>query len=135
MAASAWIGLSHWMDGRQTLAIAATFAVGAGLSFPMALLVTWLLSRKGRWHRRFITAFFALGLCTSLATAVLFALQHHASDVARHEDVLAHALGMPALYNVAGAAYLFAVIGLRLYWPLGVAGLAGASLWFALRSR
>jgi hypothetical protein len=135
MIASAWWGLAHWAAVPQIVPIIAIFACGAALAFPPALLAARLLSDGKQATQRFAAAFLALGLGTLGTTVLLFVMSYHLYFAVPHDPLFSFGWTVHVLVTTASAAYQFAVLGLRLYFPFGFLGLLAASLWFASRRR
>jgi hypothetical protein len=137
MTASALLAL--WEHGWQTPqkygTIALLFASGAVLAFPLALLLARFCSLGRPAETAFASMFVALSLSTVGITAGLFALDYRRYYATWHEDVLTITWVFQLVFTTAGALVQFAVLGMRLFMPVGFAGLFLASLWFARRPR
>ncbi|MDZ5696457.1 hypothetical protein [Chelativorans sp. M5D2P16] len=132
--ASALLGLSHWADLARAAAVSERFALGALIAFPAALFFARPAARGGGRIRRFFTFLLLLGSATLGATGFVFALQS-VLDAASWHGHPVHLVGIWLFYTVLVGLYEFAVIGVRLYFPYGLAALLAFSLWFALRPR
>ncbi|WP_309086543.1 hypothetical protein [Chelativorans sp.] len=76
-----------------------------------------------------------LTLATVGVTALLFAVDYRAYYAASHAHTLSYVWMLQLIGTTLNASYQFAVIGLRLYFPIGLIGLFAASFWFAARTR
>ncbi len=113
--------------------LVAFFGIGALIAFPM---VTWVLKRAPKhWQtgQRFALAFIALSLMTIGVTAMIFALHFRAYFAEWHDDHLSVRLAFETVFTLLSAVYQFLVLGLRLYIPLGLVALLGASWAFATK--
>lgn len=135
MALSAWYGVSalDWeMPGRVTRVVL-LFAAGAFAAFPIAALGI-RLARAKRREAAFAAAFVSLAAATASVTALIFAFDYRTYYAEWHDDTFSVRLIFEIIFTTLSAFYQFAVLGLRLYFPVGFVGLFVASWWFA-RSR
>ncbi|WP_246727729.1 hypothetical protein [Chelativorans sp. Marseille-P2723] len=135
MAASAFSGLAHWATLSHIAALLVLYMAGGALAFPIALLAATLVSGTKGFTQRFATFFLALAVATGAVTAALFALEYRAYYAQWHAGPFSFVWILQFVFTLASAAYQFAVIGLRLYFPIGLLGLFAASIWFAARPR
>lgn len=135
MSLSAFLGAAHWATASHRGLIVAFFGCGGALAFPLALFVARLLTEDATASRRFAAILLSLALITAGLTALLFALDYRIYHSAGHADAFSRAWAVQLFFTTAGTVYQFAVIGLRLYFPFGVAALVAAGLWFALAAR
>lgn len=84
---------------------------------------------------RFASAFLWLTVATIGTTALFFALQYRSFYAQWHAPFLTHIWRLQFLFTSASAVYQFAVMGLRLYLPLGFIFLLAASAIMARRIR
>lgn len=110
------------------------YAAGGALAFPAAAVLTrgTVGSRGGAV--RFLAACVILGLVTIAATALVYLLRDvalivHPGDIARPR-VIVH-----RLLDFAFTLAEFCVLGLRLYFPYGLAALLPGAAWLAWRAR
>ena len=75
--------------------------------------------------------FLALSLSTLGTTALLFALDYRSYYASWHEEFGTITWAYQFVFTVAGAIVQFAVLGVRMFLPLGFAALFIVSLWFA----
>ncbi len=136
MAASAVFSL--WLADRlgapSLPAIAILFAIGGLAAFVPAMTLANLLGRK-RGERRFAATFFSLSVATIGITAMLYALHFRYYFSQWHADPFTVRWAFEFAFTIAAALYQFAVLGMRLYFPLGLIALFAFSFWNANRSR
>ncbi len=103
------------------------FACGGAVAFPPALVLARLLAAGARTETAFAAAFVSLAATTIGFTALFFALYYRSYYAQWHAEPLTRLWAIQFIHTTAGAVYQFAVLGLRLYFPLGfVALFAGA---------
>lgn len=108
------------------------FSGGFG-AWLLALPVARLLTRRHGIETRFAGHFALLGLGTVAVTAFVFALDYRVFYARWHQPFGTRIWAYQFAFTIAGAAYQFLVMGLRLYLPAGLPLLAGVSLWLAGR--
>lgn len=137
MAATASLGLygEGWQNVEKARAVLVIYMAGAFVSFPLALWGATFASLGRSREVAFAAAFLALATLTIGITAAVYALDYRHYYVQWHADPFTAPWTLQFVFTVGGALYQFAVLGLRLYVPLGLAALFAASLWFALRAR
>lgn len=124
MAASAAFGLERRTDGQtgHLAMLIATYFAGGALAFIPALTVGRRLARHNAMRR--LATIIALAGFTIIATALCYASIFIIFDAERQGQFPS----LFALYEVAiiiaASLYIFAVLGLSLYWPFGLAALA-----------
>lgn len=135
MALSAWYGVSalEWETAARILRIVLLFALGAFLAFPLGILAAALLARRRSREVLFAAAFVCLAAATIGITSLIFAFDYRTYYAEWHDDELSVRLMFEILFTTLSAVYQFAVLGLRLYFPIGFLGLFVASWWFARR--
>ena len=128
--------LDDWQTPAKIRAVFLLFALGGFVAFPFGLYFARLLAG---WRQTGATAFAAAFLCLTLATiaatAALYGLQYREYYAQWHEEAFTLIWFLQFIHTLAAAAYQFAVLGLRLYFPLGFVALLAVSLWFARRPR
>jgi len=136
MAASA--ALKLWLEGWATAdkiaMIAAVYALGGALAFPFGLYLTRLFSR-GRSDAAFAAAFLGLATTTIAATAFVFAMHYRLYFATWHEHAFSIGWIFQFVFTTASAVYQFLVLGVRLFFPLGLAALFAAAIWQARAAR
>lgn len=135
MAASAFLGLwrLEWQTPDRIQQVLKLFALGGFAAFPLGYFAAAFLAGRRRAQTRFAAAFLGFTLATIGATALIFGLLYRVYYSEWHDDHLSVRLMFEIGFTVAAAIYQFAVLGLRLYFPLGFAALFCLSLWFARR--
>lgn len=137
MAASAITAL--WMLGWQTPGkfseVALIFAVGGALAFPIGLFVARLVALGRSAETAFAAAFLALSLATIGLTAAIFAFDYRQYYATWHDETFTIRWVYEFVFTIAGALVQFAVLGARLYFPIGFVGLFLAAIWFARTAR
>lgn len=126
--------LAEWATPAQVREIALLFLAGGALAFPAALRVARRIARGRGREAAFCALFVCLLSFTVAVTASLNALAYWLL-AERHAPALSGLWLAELLFTVAAALYQFAVIGVRLYFPLGFAALFLAGLWFARTTR
>jgi hypothetical protein len=133
MAACAFVSLV--MQGRAETfhvdKILLIFFAGGLLAWIVVLPMARLLTRRRSAETRFAAHFALLSLGTIAATAFLFAMDYRLFYAQWHQPFGTRIWAYQFVFTSAGAAYQFLVMGLRLYLPVGLPILAGASLWLA----
>jgi hypothetical protein len=137
MATSALAGI--WRDGWETgtkfQMIAMLFGLGAALAFPLGLTLARFVSLGKSAEATFAAHFLGLLLSTIGVTGALFALDYRQYYSTWHEEMFTVTWMFQFVFTMLGALGQFAVLGIRLFFPLGFAALVLASLWFARRAR
>ena len=111
------------------------YALGASIGFPVALFLARFVSAGRSAEAAFAAMFLALSLSTLGVTALLFALDYRSYYSRWHEDFGTITWIFQFVFTIAGAVVQFAVLGMRMFLPLGLAGLFLVSLWFARSAR
>ncbi|MBO6719556.1 MAG: hypothetical protein JJ913_16495 [Rhizobiaceae bacterium] len=119
----------------QSNAIIGIYALGGLLAFPVALYATRLFALGGSPERRFAAALLFLGVATMLAAGFVFSMHYRQYFAQWHNDFPSVGWVFQLLFTGANAVYQFAVLGTRLFFPLGFAALFVASLLVARQAR
>ncbi|WP_367714908.1 hypothetical protein AB2N04_13235 [Nitratireductor sp. GISD-1A_MAKvit] len=138
MGANAVILLSRqleWQAEPRALLLGALFALGGALAFPAGHFMQALVARNARAETRFSAAFLAFAIATLAITAALYAMQYRLYYAQWHGAFLSPSWIIHFVFTTAGALYQFAVLGLRIYFPWGLAALFALSLVYAVRPR
>lgn len=106
------------------------FAGGFG-AWMIALPLARLLTRRRGTETRFAAHFALLSLGTVALTAFFFAMDYRLFYARWHQPFGTRVWAFQFVFTSAGAVYQFLVMGLRLYLPVGLPILVGASLWLA----
>lgn len=132
MGASAMLGLwvRAWETPSALWAVVALFAAGGALAFPVGLCLARLVSPRRR-ESRFAATFLALAVATIGLTSGLYVLVYRTYYATWHADAFTITWVFQQIFTTLGALGQFAVLGLRLYFPVGFAALVGAALLFS----
>lgn len=133
MAASALISISSldWETGEKVRQVAMVFALGGALSFPAGLFAARFMALGRSRETAIAAAFLGFGLTTVAITGLVFAFDYRAYYAEWHSDVGSYVWFLQFTYTTLGALYQFAVLGLRLLFPVGFLALLAVSVWFA----
>ena len=137
MLASALVGLylRHRLQTQHFGGLLLLYFAGGGLAWILMLPIARMFAHGRAAETRF-AAFFLLLTCGTIAvTAFLYALDYRQFYAQWHEPVGSRIWVLQFLFTVAGAVYQFAVLGIRLYLPLGFLALLATSLLMARRMR
>ena len=129
------LALENWETPQKIRTVTALFVLGGAAGFPLGLVLARFLSYRRRREAAFATAFLSLAVATAAMTAGFFALQYREYYAEWHADPFTRIWFLQFAHTFAAALYQFAVLGLRLFFPLGFAALLVASFWFARRAR
>ena len=137
MGASALINLlmDDWETPEKIRFVTLLYAAGGALAFPVGLFLARLVSRGRHWEVALAAAFVCLLAATLAFTGALFALQYRSYYAEWHEPAFTITWAFQLVFTGLTALYQFVVLGIRLYFPLGFAALAVASVWFARQRR
>ncbi len=128
--------LSLHMEGRDANfhleKLLLIYFAGGFCAWVIALPLARLLTRKRGTETRFAAYFALLSLGTVALTAFFFAMDYRLFYARWHQPFGTRVWVYQFIFTSAGATYQFLVMGLRLYLPVGLPILAGASLWLAL---
>ena len=125
--------LDDWQTPGKIRSVVVLFALGGAVAFPFGIFLARLVSLGRQAETAFAAAFLALTVTTLAATAGLFGLQYREYYAQWHADAFTWIWFLQFTHTLAAALYQFAVLGLRLYFPLGFVALLAASLAFARR--
>ncbi len=114
-------------------ALAAVYAGGGALGWLVGIFFARLLSWGSSHERRVAAALLCLAVATAAATGGIFALQYGDYYSTWHAPFLTVAWTFQFVFTTASALYQFAVLGLRLFLPIGLVALITASLFVARR--
>jgi hypothetical protein len=133
MTASALVGTwsQGWLSPEKFEAVAKLYALGAALAFPIGLTAARFAALGRPPQAAFAAAFLGLSLATVGITGALFALDYRNYYATWHEDFLTITWAFQFVFTAAAALVQFAVLGVRLFFPIGFVALFLASLWFA----
>lgn len=137
MGGTATLGLllEGWQTPESVRRVAVVYAAGGLIAFIPALMLARLFVRDGSRQRSFAAALFFLGVGTTGATALVFGLLYRAYYAQWHADFPSIEWGFELAFTLAGAFYQFAVSGMPLFLPLGLAPLFAVALLHARQAR
>lgn len=137
MALSCVIGLymRHRGETDHFWQIVAFYFAGAFIAFTPALVLARYLAFSKPATARFCAFALCLCLVTYGVTALLFALQYRIFYAQWHEPFLTRIWFFQQLFTTLGATYQFTIIGLWLYFPVGIVCLFVTSFILSLRMR
>ncbi|WP_244446992.1 hypothetical protein [Hoeflea sp. BAL378] len=127
--AALWLSMAALTDHYWSLT--ALLFGGAALAWPPSLAAFRFLAFRRSREAAFAAAFLCLTIFTIGVTAVIFAIIYRNFYAQWHGDAFTKLWLLQLAFTSASALYQFAVIGLRLYLPLGVAFLFAASFMLA----
>jgi hypothetical protein len=133
--AAAGILMRGWETPQRITEVAIVYAVGAAIAFPVALFLARFVSYRRPAEAAFAAMFLALALSTIGITALIFALDYRTYYAEWHEEFGTITWIFQLVFTIANAIIQFAVLGVRLFFPVGFIALFVASLWFARRAR
>jgi hypothetical protein len=122
-------GTSNWQP------ILIVFALGGLIAFPAGLWLARLLAPGRDPGARFAAAFLSLGAASALGVAFVFSMQYRTYYAQWHEHFPAIAWFFQLAFTGAGAVYQFAVLGMRMFFPVAFVALLAFGLWHARRAR
>ena len=136
MAGSAFVWLLWWQrQDATTPTVIAVFAVGAALAFPVALVTMRMIALGRSAETRLAASLGSLAVWTVLGVAFVFSMQYRAYYAQWHEPFPSVPWFFQLAFTGAAAVYQFAVLGMRMFFPLGFVALGAASLWLARQMR
>lgn len=137
MALSLIVGLQLSIEGYmiQKFSLYWIYFAGGIASFPIALYCARFMSLNRSREKRFAAVFVCLSTITIAVTAILFAIIYRNFYAQWHDGSFTVLWIHQFIFTTASALVQFAVIGLRLYFPVGFAFLAVTSFWLAASMR
>lgn len=130
-----WLLLAQRFATSQWQAILAIFALGGLLAFPFGLYAARLLAPSAPAGPRFAAAFLCMGLASVLGVAFVFSMQYRLYYAQWHEPFPTIPWFFQLAFTGAGAVYQFAVLGVRMFFPVAFVALFAFSLWHARAPR
>lgn len=130
-------GIWFFMGGisGKSMQLSAIFFLGGLLAWPFGVYGARILGLGGSTFARFAASFFSLTATTMAATALIFSQQYRSFYAQWHFPILSR-IGMHQFVETsASAVFQFLILGVRLYFPLGIVFFILASLWLARRMR
>lgn len=127
--------LAGWQTPAKIRFVALLFAAGGASAFPVGLFAARLVSPGRRPEAAFAAAFVCLLVATIGFTSGFYGLQYRLYYAEWHAPAFTRLWANEYFYTFAASLYQFAVLGMRLYFPVGLIALFGAGLWFARQPR
>ncbi|MGD9914344.1 MAG: hypothetical protein AB7S80_09690 [Rhizobiaceae bacterium] len=124
-----------WQTPGAILAIVLVFAIGAVVAFWPAAYLARLVAGRRRFEVRFAAALLALALLTIGCIAAIYAWDYRAYYAQWHAPFGSVTWGYQQFFTTAAALYQFAVLGMRLFFPLGFVALFAFAYWIARMPR
>ncbi|TDH39479.1 hypothetical protein E2A64_08170 [Pseudohoeflea suaedae] len=112
-----WIAIR--LDTWHLQALSMLFFAGGAIAWPLALCAIRFCSYRRAPETWFAASVLFLSCGTVIVTAGLFALQYRIYYAQWHSEFLSKIWIFQFVFTTAAAVYQFAVMGLRLYLPLG----------------
>ena len=137
MATSATVGilLLDWETSAKIETVAVLYGLGGALSFPVGLFAARLLALGRSAEVAFAAAFLSLATATVAITGLIFAFDYRTYYAEWHADTGSITWVFQLVFTTLAALYQFAVLGVRLLFPIGFVALFAASIWFARMPR
>ncbi|TCD14549.1 hypothetical protein [Oricola cellulosilytica] len=138
MAVSAYVALRFGLGrsgGPSIGVILAIYFLGGACGFALAYPFLWFAHRISRPLLRTLLVILLLGIFTLGATALILLLQYRTYYAQWHGPALSRIWFWQQFYTALGSTYQYAVIGTRLYWPLGALFLLATSWWLSRQRR
>ncbi|MBL8576093.1 MAG: hypothetical protein JNK47_02610 [Mesorhizobium sp.] len=133
--AAAVLAWDSWQTPYHIRTIATFFGIGGFAAFPIGLILASFLSHRRGPETAFAAAFVSLATASFVAIGGLFALEYRSYYAEWHAAAFTVVWFFQFVFTVAAALYQFAVLGLRLFFPVGFIALIATSLWFARQPR
>jgi hypothetical protein len=133
--AMAALYLRNGMETAHVRDLAMLFFAGGLLAWLFMLPLGRFLAHRRSLKTRFAAFFVALAAGTILMTAFLFAMDYRVFYSAWHASFGSTTWVLQFVFTGASAVYQFAVLGIRLFLPLGLLCLFGTSIALAKRMR
>ncbi len=127
--------MDDWATPLKIRTVVAVFAAGGAFAFPFGLAVARFLSYRRSRQTAFAAAFVSLAAATAVSVGALYALDYRSYYAVWHAEPLTRPWFFQFVFTFIVAYYQFAVLGLRLFFPIGFLALVVASAWFAARAR
>lgn len=127
--------IEHWETPALVRWVGILYAAGGVIAFPLAWTIAASVAGDRPKQTAFAAMFVSLGSMTMGVTALLYVLQYRSYYAEWHADAFTLTWVVQFAVTTLVALYQFAVLGIRLYFPVGFVALAAASFWFARRSR
>lgn len=127
LSAQAFLWLSVAALTSHYWSITALVFCGAALAWPLGMAAFRFIAFRRHRQAAFAAAFLCLSVFTIGITALIYALIYRNYYAQWHGETFSKLWLVQLVFTMASALYQFAVQGVRLYLPLGVAALFAAS--------
>lgn len=124
-----------WHSPEHVRIVLALYFAGAFVAFPVALFAGRLVAFGRSRQAAFCALFLSLACLTIGMTAAIYAFWYRVYYAQWHAEPFSKPWLLQLAFTVAGALYQFAVLGLRLYFPFGLAALFAAAFWLTRQPR
>lgn len=124
-----------WATTSSIRDVAIVFGLGAALAFWPAAFLARLIVANPAPEMRFAAAFLALAIATIGFTATIYAFEYRSYYAQWHAPFGTVTWAFQFVFTMLAALYQFAVLGLRLFFPIGFVALFAFSLWIARMPR
>lgn len=131
--AALWINIAA--ETTHYWSLSALWFAGGLFAYPFALFAIRFVARNRPDEIAFAAAVIFLSLATILITALIFAVIYRNFYAQWHGPFPSRLWVFQLVFTTAAALYQFAVMGMRLYLPLGAIFLLAASVMIARRHR
>jgi hypothetical protein len=125
--------LLHRSSDKNTQLLVLFFGLGGLIALPLSAYILRWMPSNWRTGQRFAGAFIVLLLITLGLTSFIFALHFRIYFAQWHDDAYSRRFMFETVFTILSAVYQFLVLALRLYLPLGLVALLGASWAFATK--
>jgi hypothetical protein len=129
------LGLRNGLQTDSLSELLAVYGLGGLFAWPFMIPLARVLAFGRAIETRFAAFFLALSVGTMAMTAFLFAMDYRIFYSRWHAPFGSEIWVFQFLFTGASAVYQFAVLGSRLFMPLGLLFLAATSLYLAKRMR
>jgi hypothetical protein len=129
------IYLRNGLETDHLLDLVVVYFLGGVLTWPFMLPLGRLLAFRKPVETRFAAFFLVLSVGTMAMTAFLFAMDYRMFYSRWHSPFGSIVWMFQFVFTGASAVYQFAVLGSRLFMPLGLLFLLATSLYLAKRMR
>lgn len=125
--------LLHRAPDKNTQLLVLFFGLGGLIALPLSAFIVRWMPTNWRVGQKFAFAFITLLLITLGLTSFIFALHFRIYFAQWHDDEYSRRFMFETVFTILSAIYQFLVLALRLYLPLGLVALLGASWGFATK--
>jgi hypothetical protein len=120
-----------WETPDKIAGVVMLYAAGGLLAFPIGLFVARFVALGHSDEAAFASAFLALATSTIAIIGLIFAFCYRSYYAEWHDEPGSMVWMFQLVFTTLSALYQFAVLGVRLLFPVGLFALFAASFWFA----